>query len=404
MNPRATPLLPGGDPVPGDPAAVRRLVRQLRSTVDSVADATTRLRAVGSDASMWTGRAADAFTHKRTELLRRLNTTHAAYESAADVLDGWVRRLELAQSEAASIVSRAQAVAQQAQLSQTAVPLVGVPAPLLALQKARDALEARARRDAGACASGLNEAIRDLAPFQHTGWQHVTEHVLAASHVLHEVNKWLGVAVLALQFVPVVGEVGDLALLATGALMLGADLYLVHERKATWGDVAGDTVGLALGGAGKAGAVMFRTAREAEQFAVAARGAGRFARELDGAALPAAAAVVGRDAADAARLARNVRAQTGLGPSIAAAARELVPGAARREADTLAAVARDASGYGPVPGLLRWSPALRAPAAGGAAMVAADTVDAATLGGLDDQVQALVDKAFGEEPSTCPVP
>jgi hypothetical protein len=398
-----TPLLHGGDPAPGDPVAVRRLVRQLRSTVDSVADATTRLRAVGSDASVWTGRAADAFTHKRVELLRRLNTAHAAYESAADGLDGWVRRLELAQSEAASIVSRAQAVAQQAQLPPNAVPLVGVPAPLLALQKARDALEARARREAAACAGGLHEAIRDLAPFQHTGWQHFTEQVLAASHVLHEVNKWLGVAMLALQFVPVVGEVGDIVLLATGALMLGADLYLVHEKKATWGNVAGDVAGLALFGAGRAGEAMFRSARQAEQFTVAARGAGRLARELDSAGAPAAAAVVGRDAADAALLARNVGARTGLGPSVVAAARDLV-GAARPEADVLATAARDASWYGSVPGLLQWSPALRAPGAAGAVMVAADTVDAATLGALDDEVRTLVDKALGEDASTCPVP
>ena len=393
MNPRTTPLLPGGDPVPGDPAAVRRLVRQLRSTVDSVADATARLSAVGTDASTWTGRAADAFTHKRTELVRRLHTAHAAYESAAGVLDGWVRRLEQAQAEAASIVSRARVAAQQAP--------PGVPAPLPALQKQRDALEARARRDAEACSHGLYEAIRDLAPFQHTGWQRFTEQVLAACQVLHEVNKWLGMSMLVLQFVPVVGEVGDLALLATGALMLGADLYLLHEHKATVGDVVGDGFNLGLGVLGGAGRAMYRTAREAEQFGVAARGAGRFAGELDRAGLPAAA-VVGRDAADAARLARNVGAQTGLGPSVVAATRELLPGAARREAATLAAVARNASEYGAVPGLLQWSPALRMAGGTGAALVAADA--ASELAHGDEEVKALVDKAFGEEPSTCPVP
>ena len=98
----------------------------------------------------------------------------------------------------------------------------------------------------------------------------------------------------------------------------------------------------------------------------------------------------------------GVGAQTGLGPSVVAATRELLPGAARREAATLAAVARNASEYGAVPGLLQWSPALRMAGGTGAALVAADA--ASELAHGDEEVKALVDKAFGEEPSTCPVP
>ncbi|GEM_PF-6013914 len=311
---RTTYLLRGGDPAPGDPGAVRGVVGQLRSTVESVASAATLLRSVGNDSAVWTGPAAYAFVRKRDELLRRLDTAHGAYESAAGALQRWLQRLEAAQDEAHTIVVRAQQVARNTQYSPSALPAVPVPPALLALQRSRDALATRSRHEAEVCASELDVAVREVGHFQHSVWQNAAELLATGGKVLHDVGgqvvnevgtgigqleHWAGrefdkiapglsdalqtasallsVAALASLAIPVIGEaaapiLGTLALATAGAL-LAVDAVRAVRGKQDWWTVAGDALGVVPIG-GVAGKVL-NGARTARQFQSAARTAER---------------------------------------------------------------------------------------------------------------------------------
>ncbi|MEV0570026.1 hypothetical protein [Dactylosporangium sp. NPDC050588] len=289
MTARTSSLLRGGDPAPGDPAAVRRLVRQLRDAVDRIGDATALIRAVGSDGTVWTGAAASAFTARRTQLLTRLNTAHAAYDGAADALQRWLTSLQHAQAEAAAIVAKAHALP----------PSDGHPSPALAaLQHARDRLEARARAEARACAHDVEAATDAVGQFAHGFWQHVsdelTKDLLAANHVLEKASALLGMAALLTCWIPFAGEVFATAALATSALLVVSDALLFAGGHKSGKELLVDAGGLALGGAGGAAKGAFAAAKQASVFTAAAKQASVLRHAADDAELLGALAGAAR--------------------------------------------------------------------------------------------------------------
>jgi uncharacterized protein YukE len=380
---RTTYLLHGGDPAPGDPAAARRMVGRLRSAVDSVADAANLIRGIGTDRDMWTGTGADAFAHKLNELLRRLSTAQAAYESAADALSRWTSRLEAAQHEAASIVSRAQAAAHAA-AAQTGGHLVGRPPALVALQHARDTLERRARADARTCAHALEAASQQVGHFHHSlrqqmdqNWHGFLDDLDVVSKVLHHVSEALAVITLVTAFIPVVNAatpVLELLTLASTVAMTAADVTLAASGRRQWTVVAEDGVGLALGGAGKVAGRIFKQAKAAEQFGASAKearglatGFGRELRQaevrwvtgqgsLDEAALMGKLRGTARaDAAELRSLAREAQSESGLGAALRQVAQDPAGFAEAAEAKAV----KDAAQYFKLPGLAQWFPSDR---------------------------------------------
>ncbi|MEV4135170.1 hypothetical protein AB0J72_23725 [Dactylosporangium sp. NPDC049742] len=289
MTARTSGLLRGGDPAPGDPAAVRRLVLQLRDAVDRIGDATALIRAVGADGTVWTGAAASAFTARRTQLLTRLNTAHSAYDGAADALQRWLTGLQHAQAEAAAIVAKAHALP----------PADGHPSPALAaLQHARDRLEARARAEARACAHDVEAATDAVGQFAHGFWQHVsdelTKDLLAANHVLEKASALLGMAALLTCWIPFAGEVFATAALATSALLVVSDALLFAGGHKSGKELLVDAGGLALGGAGGAAKGAFAAAKEASVFTAAAKEASVMRHAADDAELLGALAGAAR--------------------------------------------------------------------------------------------------------------
>jgi hypothetical protein len=258
---RVSPYLTGGDPAPGDPAQVRRVICQLRQAVEAVQDALDVLRAVGVDVGLWTGPAADAFAAKRGDLQARLATADTAYTDAANALDRWARGLDDAQCEAAWIVAQAEAIMRQQPPDPNAAfnPFPTVPAPVLGLQRQHDRLAQRARADAQRCACELDAAAALVGRYERSLWEQVSGLLADASELLHAVTPWLSLAAL---FIPALGPV----VLGLDVLTLAIDVVLLADGKQTWGDVAWDAVGVGLGVVGGAGETMSSSARAATRF------------------------------------------------------------------------------------------------------------------------------------------
>ena len=98
----------GGNPVPGDPDAVRAIAVNLRDLADRVAQQNGLVRAVGSDAeSIWVGPAAQRFRPHVAKLPGELSKLTVSYYDAADALDGYWPRLGDAQALAVGALAKA---------------------------------------------------------------------------------------------------------------------------------------------------------------------------------------------------------------------------------------------------------------------------------------------------------
>lgn len=280
---RVSALLPGGDPTPGDIGEVLLIADRLQRAVDAVADVKNLLRSV-SHSDLWAGPAADAFAAHHRDLVAKLDGAHDAYTQATGVVRRWVRELEAAQAEATHLVSLAQAAAQAA-----GFPPGPVPPALTALRRRHEVLGEQARADAQRCANDLQSAINEVGRFAHSVWEHVTEELVTVSKVLEDMNVALGVlAIVALLFMPGVGEVVGAAMLVGSAAELGVDVVLATDGKKTWGDVGLDAAGVALGGGAGVARTATRAAEGASELRFAARSAagkaGWLGREADQAA------------------------------------------------------------------------------------------------------------------------
>lgn len=112
----------GGNPVPGDPDAVRSIGGRLRDLADSVDTQNRLLRAVGADSeSVWVGPAAEAFRPHLHKLPGQLAKLITSYRDAADALDGYWPRLQSAQHLAVQAWHRAQVALTDIRVAQARV-------------------------------------------------------------------------------------------------------------------------------------------------------------------------------------------------------------------------------------------------------------------------------------------
>ncbi len=245
------------DPVPGDPQAVRDVAagyHRAAALVGEQADAVRRVDA----AADWDGAAAQAFRARVGDLPLDLDRVAARLQRVARALQDFAPALESAQRRARSALARAQEAQVRAGADATSpfaswpVLLPGTLRP--AEQEMRAAVAAAARllaaaveeRDVAAarCARALHRAGDDQLRNPH-GWHRV---LLAVSNIAGQVSTWLGVAAVALCWVPGLGQaVGAVALSAAGVTLL-ADLLLTAYGDRGWRPVALDGVGVLPGG------------------------------------------------------------------------------------------------------------------------------------------------------------
>lgn len=289
LGPRTSPLLRGGDPVPGDGEQITAVVRRLREIGETAGDTATLLGHIG-----WTGKAADAFAVRRHELLERLQTAQSAYTGAADVLRGWLGRLQELQAEATRIAAEAERLRQSAQAENpaTVFATIGAAGPpgSAALQQRHDDVARRARVEAQRCAEQLAAAVSQVRRFQHSTWEHITSELLTASDVLGKISLALTIlAVVTIPFPPAAAAFG-IASKVAGGLKLGIDVVLAADGKKSWTTIGVDAIGFGLGVGGKGASGMTGLARTEAKLRTAAQAAtdpakaARFAQHADEAA------------------------------------------------------------------------------------------------------------------------
>lgn len=100
----------GGNPVPGDPDAVRSIAAHFADLADTAAQQNSLVRGVGSDAeSIWVGPAADRFRPHVAKLPGQLDKLTRSYRDAADALNTYWPKLRAAQELAVSALAKANA-------------------------------------------------------------------------------------------------------------------------------------------------------------------------------------------------------------------------------------------------------------------------------------------------------
>ncbi|MGH9039731.1 MAG: WXG100 family type VII secretion target, partial [Acidimicrobiia bacterium] len=99
----------GGNPAPGRPEAYLALARQFEETAENAAGARRRLTAMrdGGNASIWRGKAADAFRDEVGPLAEKLGKLHDSYVEAAQAMTAYGATLQQLQAEAASLLDEA---------------------------------------------------------------------------------------------------------------------------------------------------------------------------------------------------------------------------------------------------------------------------------------------------------
>jgi hypothetical protein len=278
------------DPVPGDPAEVRQLSRELKDIAQTIKDQTEKLRTMCSD-DYWDADAAKKFDHTAQDRAAELGKVYDRYHAAATALDGYVPTLEDQQAVSLTLRTQAQDLrdardsAQKRLDHDDAQPDDADPRPGhdLDAQTVGDYWSElrELQRKAAECASAVHQAARTAADkLDHVihhdglkdGW---TDHV---RQWVHEAAGWIskiayiaglvaticGVLALLVGWIPVIGQalaavLGAVALLAT-LVSLVCHLALLWSGDGGVLDVVLDVVGVLTFGVGRAATSGIRAA------------------------------------------------------------------------------------------------------------------------------------------------
>lgn len=270
------------DPVPGDPAEVRQLSRELKDIAQTIKDQTEKLRTMCSD-DYWDADAAKKFDHTAQDRASELGKVYDRYHAAATALDGYVPTLEDQQAVSLSLRTQAQDLrdardAAQRRLDQDAdQPDDADPRP----GHDNDSrtvgdywAELRALQNKAAeCAAAVHEAARAAGDkLDHVihhdglkdGWtDHVRQWIHEAADVISKIADiagWIaticGVLALLVGWIPIIGQalaavLGAIALVAT-LVSLVCHLALLWSGDGGVLDVVLDVVGVLTFGVGRA--------------------------------------------------------------------------------------------------------------------------------------------------------
>lgn len=246
------------NPIGGDAAKIQTLAAELSGTADNLRTQNQRLRSVNSE-QFWKGEAATAFAKTKDKLpplldkvIERyskvgsaLNTYHPAITEAHTLAQKALQDYQVAKQNQQIAANNAQTKAQgeaQARAAGKTYTWIGAT-PESQAQQANDQASSAIREMATAiqnrneaaqtCSSRIREAIDD--DLKNESWwkkalsklgKWVMDALEKIAPILRTVSGALGIAALALSWVPVVGEVLGVAALATGVASLVADAAL----------------------------------------------------------------------------------------------------------------------------------------------------------------------------------
>jgi len=291
-----------------DPDSVQSLSSQFAGVSQQIAEAATKLRAVGSpqESGVWTGQSADLFAANLGQLPAQLETAENSYNAAALALSDYASELRpviarltalVTQGEEAESTSYALARAlgtarsqhqDAATIASLTTRLHESQSQITQIGRTAEVLDAELKSLSASCVRQLRAACgedikdtslvdriaHDAGSVLKDAWgaaSTVVEDIVVAplialpkdavavvedpgnfqawSHLFGDAAGVIGVAALLL---PGVGEIAAPVLLGLAAASTATetDAVLTHEGGATWEDVGIDAAGFALGGAG----------------------------------------------------------------------------------------------------------------------------------------------------------
>ncbi|MEU9735712.1 hypothetical protein [Streptomyces sp. NPDC048002] len=303
-RPRDWHPLADRDPIPGDPDEVAALGRKLRKTAEELERQIANLKAV-AEVDSWDSKAGKEFREKATGSVKKLKAALTRYDSAADALGdevtevggGYQDKSQAKPTNYATDLNRAQQIADAAlrdakdaderkgtaQRSLDGLSDRGKDkADRKKLEEQRDSAgdelnaahqkitrAVEIRNEAANRASAvfenlakLNDSLKDDFWDQFDGW------VDSIGSWAEEYATYLGVAALAVGWVPIIGQAlaGGLGALATIATLISSVATLIQVIRGDKGlkDLAFTVLGIVTMGVGKAFAkVAGRYAKEA---------------------------------------------------------------------------------------------------------------------------------------------
>jgi len=289
------PLAPG-DPLPGDPAAVRAAGEEYSRVADQIAAAAEELRAIGGGFLV----CSDAVDEVETKALRLADTierAHGRYAAAGAALVGYADGLahaqdvslqarekavaglgaqESAQDDLLYYERRAMDSADEPDVAQRYWDLADTARANLrsadrTIEDARVLLDSAyvVRDDAAEVAKAAISAVVRADDLHDTVWQDLgggfQEVGLAVWNSLDEVAAIAGVAALALCWVP--GLNAALAAIATiaGAVVLIRDVINLATGNGSWAEVGWSALGMLTFGIGRVAGAGLRAAANANR-------------------------------------------------------------------------------------------------------------------------------------------
>ncbi|MEU5979431.1 putative T7SS-secreted protein [Streptomyces sp. NPDC047315] len=292
----------GFNPARGEVGAINKLATDLRAVGREFDELHELVTSVGKDQGFWQGEGADAFRKKLGQLPKYLQQGNDSMSTAGRALLSWHDTLESLQRQANPLESRALTARRELEhlshaantATANAMTLSGDPevdrkhgdrakAANSEAQAAKERLDALIRqgeelhqqwKEAAARAAHAVRKATDLAPESIGLWERITDGLKSAMHnftdwlvehadTLSKISSGLALAAVAVQAIPVVGQVAG-AVLGTGAVLCSAGAMVGHYvgmrrgNGSSWLDLGGDALGLlpgvgAIGSAGKAG-------------------------------------------------------------------------------------------------------------------------------------------------------
>ncbi|MFE6361836.1 hypothetical protein ACFVP3_17825 [Streptomyces sp. NPDC057806] len=290
LRPRDWHPLADSDPIPGDPDQVAALGRQLRRTATELERQIANLRAV-AEVESWNSKAGKEFRDKATGNVKKLEAALTRYETAADALGDRVTdvggryqdKLHAKTSNYATDLNRAQEIADAAlRDAKDADDRKGAAQRSLdglsekekedkkkleeqrdaagdeidaARQKIVQATEIRDNAANQACAA-LENLIALEDSLKDDFWDKFDDWVDSIGTFAEQWATYLGVAALAVGWIPVIGQAlaGVLGALATVMTLVSTVATIIQVIRGDKGlkDLAFSVLGLAMMGVGKA--------------------------------------------------------------------------------------------------------------------------------------------------------
>ncbi|GAA1396614.1 hypothetical protein GCM10009639_32980 [Kitasatospora putterlickiae] len=281
-------------PAPGDLGAIAQMYTDVDAVARELEELRRSLAGIGTTGGAWEGEAARAFAEKLGELPKYLDKGHRSMAACSLALKTWHtqlsgmvtagqgmeteaaelrRRLEWQDKQAADLGRSLDALVQPGAQAPAADVLERTQARFEAARESSlrghrqlDEVIARARKQlddhrqkAETAARAVQEASRNHPPdpnvfkrlldgVQHA-WQKSIDFLVDHADLLSEISASLAIAALTISWVPVIGQVGGIALggaamLTSAGALIGHGIGKSRGKDVSWLDIGVDSLGV----------------------------------------------------------------------------------------------------------------------------------------------------------------